>query len=78
MSEQVQRVNPEVVLDALLTQQARVAGDVLAVASDTWAIHGVIPVDGEVILAEYGSEAEARAVLDSLAAFERHETAENP
>ena len=33
-----------------------------------WAIHGYIPVDGEVILAEFDHRETARAVLAQLAA----------
>ena len=59
-------VRPEAVLDALLAQQARVAGDILRIEDHTWAIHGVIPVDGDVIIAEFGDREEAQAVLDRL------------
>ena len=45
---------------------APIAGDVAKISDDTWAIHGVIPVDGEVILAEFDSYDEARIVLDHL------------
>ena len=60
-----QRVRPEVVLDAL-DQQARVAGDVIQIEAHTWAIHAVILVDGDVIVAEFDSAQEAHAVLDQL------------
>jgi hypothetical protein len=42
---------------------APIAGDVAKISDDTWAIHGVIPVDGDVILAEFDSYDEARTVL---------------
>jgi len=61
-----QRITPEAVIDALVAQEARVAGDVVEVGPHTWAIHGVIPVDGDVILAEFGGPDEARALLDCL------------
>jgi hypothetical protein len=32
-----------------------------------WAIHGYIPVDGEVILAEFDHRETARAILAQLA-----------
>src|SRR3954469_16810873 len=53
--------------DQWLMQQAWVDGDVVAIDDGTWAIHGVIPVDGEVILAEFGTLEEAQAVLERIA-----------
>jgi hypothetical protein len=53
-------------LDQLVDQRVRVAGDVLEVSLGVWAIHGSIPVDGEVILAEFSLLDEARSVLDQL------------
>jgi hypothetical protein len=58
--------DPEGVIDALLLQQTRLAGDIVEVDHDTWAIHGSIPVDGEVIVAEFRREADARAALDHI------------
>ena len=49
--------------DEWLSQQAEIDGDVIAVDEHTWAIHGVIPVDGEVLLAEFSTAEEARAAL---------------
>jgi hypothetical protein len=54
--------------DELVPERSAIAGDVLKISDDTWAIHGIIPVDGDVILAEFGSYVEARSVLDQLAA----------
>ena len=45
-----------------------IAGDVAGIRSDTWVIHGVIPYDGEVIVAEFDTYAMARAVLDTVIA----------
>lgn len=61
-----QRIRPEAVLDALLNQPARVAGDIIELEAHTWAIHAVIPVDGDVIIGEFGSPEEAHAVLEQL------------
>src|SRR4051794_14049424 len=52
--------------DQWLMQQAWVDGDVVAIDDGTWAIHGVIPVDGEVILTEFGTLEEAQAVLERI------------
>ena len=43
-----------------------IAGDVAKISDGTWAIHGVLPVDGEEILAEFTSYDRARFVLDQL------------
>jgi len=53
-------------LEQLVDQRVRVAGDVVEVSLGVWAIHGSIPVDGEVILAEFSMLDEARSVLDQL------------
>jgi hypothetical protein len=62
-----QPVRPEVFLDALLYEQTQVAGDVIEVGPHTWAIHGVIPVDGDVIIGEFDSPQDAHAALAQLA-----------
>jgi hypothetical protein len=53
-------------LEQLIDQRVPIAGDVLEVSLGVWAIHGSIPVDGEVILAEFSLADEARSVLDQL------------
>jgi hypothetical protein len=53
-------------LEQLLDERVRVAGDVVEVSLGVWAIHGSIPRDGEVILAEFARPGEARSVLDQL------------
>jgi hypothetical protein len=58
--------DPEAVIDALLLQQARLAGDLVQIDEGTWAIHATLPVDGEVIVAEFHQLSEARAILDHL------------
>jgi len=49
-----------------LSQPTTMGGDVTRISDDTWAIYGVIPVDGDVILAEFDSYIEARTTLDQL------------
>ena len=44
--------------------------DIVQVSTSTWAIHGVIPVDGEVLLAEFESYEEAQNLLEQLYAME--------
>ena len=57
-----------VFLRELVDENATIAGDITEVATNTWAIHGVIPVDGEVIMAEFDTYNQAKVVLDSLPA----------
>lgn len=61
-------------LQALVEEHATIAGDLIEVGTHTWAIHGSIAVDGEVIMAEYDTQDQARLVLDKLSAAE-HRTA---
>ena len=63
---------PEVVLDSILPLHPRLTQDVFQMDTELWAIHGYIPVDGEVILAEFDHRETARAVLDQLAAAQEH------
>jgi hypothetical protein len=53
-------------LQQLLEEHATISGDIIEVGTNTWALHGSIPVDGEVIVAEYDSPDQARRVLDEL------------
>jgi hypothetical protein len=50
----------------LLDENASIDGDVLEISNDTWAIHGEIPVDGEVLMAEFHTYDEARNVLNQV------------
>ncbi|HET6919685.1 MAG TPA: hypothetical protein VFI46_09490 [Jiangellaceae bacterium] len=56
----------EELIAELLAEDAEVAGDVVEIRAGLWAIHGHIPVDGEVILAEFGSFEQASAAVDRL------------
>ena len=53
-------------LEQLVDERVRVAGDVVEVSLGVWAVHGSIPRDGEVILAEFARPGEARSVLEQL------------
>jgi len=63
-------VRNEVIVDALIYQHARIAGDIVEINQTTWAIHGSIPVDGEVILAEFDRRENAAEVLAWLSEAE--------
>ena len=51
----------------LVNSHTAVAGDIVQIGCCTWGIHGSIPVDGEVLVAEYSSFEEASAALAVLA-----------
>jgi hypothetical protein len=53
-------------LEVLLEENASIAGDVLQVGTHLWAIHGFIPVDGEVLMAEFDSYDQATIALGRL------------
>ena len=55
-----------VFLEELVEEHATVAGDVIEIDTHTWAIHGSIAVDGDVIMAEFDTEEHARTVLGEL------------
>jgi hypothetical protein len=55
-------------IDSILHQHPRLDHDLFQMDAQLWAIHGYIPVDGEVILAEFEHHEAARTVLDRLAA----------
>jgi hypothetical protein len=50
----------------LLDENASIDGDVLEISEDTWAIHGQIAVEGEILMAEFGTYEQARKVLDRV------------
>ena len=60
-------------LRALDEETASIAGDVLQVGSNVWAIHGSIPVDGEVLLAEFDSLDQATRLLGELSRTMGHD-----
>ena len=53
-------------LQGQLEDHAQIAGDLVEVAGHIWAIHGSIALDGEVIMAEFDTQDEARAALREL------------
>ncbi len=59
---------PEMMMDSILPLHPRLGQDLFQMDAQMWAIHGYIPVDGEVILAEFDHRETAKAVLAQLAA----------
>jgi hypothetical protein len=50
----------------LIEENASIAGDVVQLADNLWAIHGFIPVDCEVLMAEFDSYDAAMITLAQL------------
>jgi hypothetical protein len=50
----------------LVAENAYINGDVLQVGTELWAVHGVIAVDGNVLMAEFDSYHDARHTLDEV------------
>jgi hypothetical protein len=53
-------------LQDLEDENAWISPDIIPVGYGIWAIHGVIAVDGNVLMAEFWSYDDARRVLDRL------------
>jgi hypothetical protein len=53
-------------LRVLEEEHAWISGDVLQLGEALWAVHGIIPVDGDVLMAEFDSYDDARRALDQL------------
>ena len=62
----------ETLIDSILPMQPRLGQDLFQMDTQVWAIHGYIPVDGEVILAEFDRREMATSVLTQLAAALEH------
>jgi hypothetical protein len=58
-------------VEALIDEHFPFDCDVIAIDAQTWAIHGSIPVDGDVILAEFERKEDAQVALELLSAAER-------
>lgn len=53
-------------LRVLEEENTWIDNDVVEVDQDTWAIHGVIAYDGEVELAQFTTQNEAKSILERL------------
>ena len=53
-------------LRSLVEGNAWIAGDVLQIGDNLWAIHGYIPVDCDVLLAEFDSYDHAANTLEQI------------
>ena len=61
----------ERMLTELVQENVQVDKDVIEINEKTWAIHGYVAYDGEVIAATFASEKEAWAGLSRLEEIER-------
>lgn len=53
-------------LGELLEEHASLDGDVLEIRTDIWALHGVFPFAGQVLMAAFDTYDEAKYVLDQV------------
>jgi hypothetical protein len=58
------------IVQVVLDEHVLVAG-LAPIGDETWAIYGSIPVDGEVIVAEFNNRADAESTLRRIAAAEQ-------
>jgi hypothetical protein len=54
------------IIQGLIDEHVRFHYDMIPIDHQTWAIHGSIVVDGEVILAEFATQDDARYALEQL------------
>ncbi len=55
-------------IEVLIDEHVRIDCNIIPIEDGTWAIHGSIAVDGNVILAEFDSRDDAEAALERIAA----------
>jgi hypothetical protein len=68
-SEHVSRSGlQEQAIEGLIRMRVHVDRDIVQIDAQTWAIHGPIPVDGEVILAEFSNRSDAERALVRIVA----------
>jgi hypothetical protein len=69
--ETSERANSDLrIIEELIDEHIQVACNLVLIDGHTWAIHATIAVDGEVIVAEFGSKADAEKALARIAAAE--------
>ena len=59
------------VVQELVDEHTRVSCDVIAIDEHTWAIHASIAVDGDVLVAEFETRADAESAVEQIAAAEQ-------
>ena len=67
MNDQPGRPNrDQPIIQELIDEHAQVSCDIIRIDSNTWAIHGLIAVDGDVLMAEFNSPDEATAAIEEI------------
>ena len=65
------RENPEFrIIEELIDEHVRVDCNLIQIDDQTWAIHGSIAVDGQVIMAEFTNQSDAELALERIVAAE--------
>jgi hypothetical protein len=59
-------------VEELIDEHVRVDCNLIPIDANTWAIHGSVAVDGNVILAEFDNKDDAEAALERIAAAQAH------
>jgi hypothetical protein len=65
-------------IEALIDEHVLVDCYLVPIDTETWAIHGYIAVDGNVIVAEFDDRQEAEAAIACIAAAEVRAAASQP
>ena len=58
------------IVEELIDEHFRVDCTLIQIDAETWAIHGTIAVDGNVILAEFSNQQDAQTAIEQLSAAE--------
>lgn len=58
------------IIEELIDEHVRFDYELVRIDDQTWAIQGTIAVDGEVILAEFTTQDDARSALEQLSQAE--------
>ena len=58
------------VIEELIEERVRVECNILEIDGSTWALHGGIGIDSDVILAEFGNRVDAEIALQQISAGE--------
>jgi hypothetical protein len=61
------RPDDEHIVEVLIEEHVEVSCDIVPIDEHTWAIHGSIAVDGEVILAEFDDPDDAELAAEEIA-----------
>ena len=66
MSQAAEHRHREQIVGELVVEHAQVSGGPVQIDERHWAIHGLIAVDGDVMLAKFDDPTEAQTVIELL------------